>query len=76
MCSVPQCLDQKWTFEFDETFTIAARTSFVIAFDSETFLQYFGTEPDLAVELNEALNATGESTALSQGVETVDITLV
>ena len=37
--------------------------SFVIAFDNGAFFQYFGTQPDLAVELNEALNATGESTA-------------
>ena len=35
----------------------------MIAFDNGAFLQYFGTQPDLAVELNEALNATGESTA-------------
>ena len=55
-----QWLRQEWTFEFSESFTIAARTSFVIAFDGGAFVQYFGTQPDLAVELNEALNATGE----------------
>ena len=37
----------------------------MIAFDNGAFFQYFGTQPDLAVELNEALNATGESRALS-----------
>ena len=36
----------------------------MIAFDNGAFFQYFGTQPDLAVELNEALNATGGSTTL------------
>lgn len=51
---------REWTYDFTEIVAIEARSSFVIAFDGEAFKEYFHFSADLAVDLHQALNATGE----------------